>query len=74
MNNATTARAPLRHSESASILALQIAGLITREGNAPFAPTEKAGLLKAACDKKLRGEPLTDAEGDLIMACADINV
>ena len=72
MNNGTTARLPLRHAETASILALQIAGLITRDGSAQFETTEKAALLKAACDKQLKGEPLTDAESDLIMQCADI--
>ena len=69
MNNATTARAPLRHSESADILAMQVLGLLSREGSGQFVPTEKSRRLKDALERQERGETLAESELALIAEC-----
>ena len=62
MNSETTTHAPLRVSERAEILALQIAGLITRQGAAQFEPT----LLAIALDKTERKQQLTTEQAALV--------
>ncbi len=69
MNNATTAEKPLRASEGADVLTLQILGLIAREGSGQFAPTEKAGRLRTAIERQKAGEPLSSEELALLAEC-----
>lgn len=66
MNNYTSGRAPRRTSEMTNILTLQILGLITRDGQGPFVPTEKMHRLQAAHRKEVAGEELTLDERQLL--------
>lgn len=70
MNNTTTRNAPRHHSERADVLAMQILGLISREGSGQFSPTDKALRLSDALKKKARGDDLTNGEETLINECA----
>jgi hypothetical protein len=70
MNNVTTGNAPRHPGERTDVLAMQILGLIAREGNGQFTPTDKALRLKLALTKKVNNEALTDKEQALVDECA----
>lgn len=72
MNNVTTGNAPRHQGERTDVLAMQILGLIAREGNGQFTPTDKALRLKAALTKQADGGTLTDKEQDLVDECAGV--
>ena len=69
MNNTTTRNAPRHHSEHTDVLAMQILGLISREGNGQFSPTDKALRLSATLKKQSSGDVLTNEEQVLLDEC-----